>query len=62
MHGGPGPFFLRPMARGPAGNLAGKPAGTMKLWQIEAMAKKKGHANSHPNPLGFGLKTKIDKF
>ena len=27
----------------------------MKLWQIEAMAKRKAHANSHPNPLGFDL-------
>ena len=40
---GPVHYFWRPMARGPPGNLAGKLAGTMKLWQIEAMAKKKTH-------------------
>ena len=27
----------------------------MKLWQIEAMTKRKRHANSHPNPFGFDL-------
>ena len=48
-------FWWLVYAHGSAGNLAGKPAGTTKLWQIDARTKRKRHANSHQDPLGFDL-------
>ena len=48
-------FWWLVFSHGSAGNQAGKPGGTTKLWQIEARTKRKRHANSHQNPLGFDL-------
>ena len=49
------PYFQYFWRLGFSHGSAGKPAGTTKLWQMEARAERKRHANSDQNPLGFDL-------